>query len=84
MNEKELAVYIQNHILKAKYELGEQHIASYFQLYKEPFTDLKDINILIKEAQKLNITIQYAQKSKFYRNFKNDNFQTIVAYFSNN
>ena len=83
MNEKEIVVFIKEHLLKAKEEIGEQHVASYFQLFNEPFTNIKDIDLLIREAKNFNITIQYAQKSKFYRNFKNDNFQTIVAFFDN-
>lgn len=83
MNEKELAIYIKEDILKSKKEIGEQFICSYFKLFKEPFNNLKDINLLIKEAKNIGITIQYAQESKYYRNFKNDNFQTIIAYLSN-
>lgn len=81
MNEKELAIYIKQKIINTQKELKEQYEASYFKLFKEPFINI-DVKHLIIEGKNIGIKIQYAQKSKFYRNFKNDNYQTIIAYLN--
>lgn len=80
MKEKEVALLIKEHVINTKKEIGEQYVASYYKVFREPITNVKDIELLFVEAEKIGITMQYAEQSPFKRDFKNDNFQTIIAY----
>ena len=83
MNEKQIAKLIKNDILKNKQEFNNQYLASYYKVFNEPITFVKDINLLFDEANKIGIKIQYAEESPFKKDFKNDKKQTIIAYLLN-
>ena len=83
MNEKELAKYLYNRVIKDKNEIGEQFVASGIKLTQEPFTDIKDIDLFFKECKSLGLIIEYAQDSIYKKEYKKDNYQTIIAFLSN-
>ena len=73
---QEIKLELDRHIIST----GGQIVAMHYKVYAPELQDC-DLDILFEAATKMGYNLNFACRTPYYRHYKKDNKQTIVAYY---